>query len=142
MIATLNVVPPTSVAMTSAMPSSAARCALPTTPAAGPGLDGEDRDRLRRRGQAAVRLDDQGLAREAGLAERRHELVEVALDDGSDIGVEKGRGTALVFPEHRGDLARERDVRRPASRSRECPAPAAHGRAFLCENRKATATDS
>ena len=75
-----------------------------------PGLDGEDRDRLRRSGQAAVRLDNQRLAREAGLAERRHELVEVALDDGSDIGVEQGGGTALVFPEHRGDLARERDV--------------------------------
>ena len=62
------------------------------------------RDRPAHGGGTAARLHDQERRANAAAPERTVEPVEVAVDDGSHVGVERGDAGALVLAEDRIDL--------------------------------------
>ena len=105
-------VPPMSKVMRLPSPSRRAACRLPAMPPAGPDstAPAASRTESAMRGDAAVGLHDQHLARVAGLAESLVEVAQVARERRADVGVDHGGAEALVLLDLRQHLGRERDV--------------------------------
>ena len=75
--------------------------------------------RFAHRRHAAVRLDDQDVTAIAVAREARREILQIARERRSDVGVHHRGPDALVFLDLRQNLGRERDVRaRQAARHR------------------------
>ena len=107
------VVPPMSKASRLSTPSCSPIPSAATTPAAGPGLEREDRPLLRvlRSHHAAGRLHDLQRPVDPIPSRPRPDPVDVAAHQRPHVGVHDRRRGALVLALLAQDLARERDVR-------------------------------
>ena len=109
--ATSELVPPMSRVMSSRRPERSPRRAPAQRARGGAAQQRGDgsRDSAARGGGTATRLQDEERRPNAAVAERGVEPVEVAVDDGPHVGVERGDARAFVLAEYRIDLGRDGD---------------------------------
>ena len=104
--ATSELVPPMSRVMSSAPARAFPRRASAQRPCGGTAQQGGDGtgDGAARGGGAAARLHDEEGRPDPAPAERSPEPVDVAVDDGPHVGVERSHARALVLAKYRIDL--------------------------------------
>ena len=74
------------------------------------GLDGHDRHRLRNGRDATIGMHDQRLGLQPAIGQRCLQATQIVARDFAHIGVEQGRGAALVFTDDRRHMGRQRHI--------------------------------